>query len=124
MRRALTICCAVSAIMTGLPAGTVHADVGGSVPGMTIHTVKGWVAMSGSSLKDTLEGWGRVAGWTVVWDSDTDYILGASASFPGTFEEAVGGLIDSIYINNPEINAKLHSGNNVLRIQSQALSSN
>lgn len=83
-----------------------------------------WVVMAGTSLKDTLDGWTRVSGWTLIWDSPDDYRLRASATFAGGFEESASSLIDSIYLGNPELSATFHRGNRVLHIQHQPLSSN
>lgn len=83
-----------------------------------------WVVMAGSSLKDTLEGWTRVSGWTLIWDSPVDYRMRASVTFHGGFEESASRLIDSIYNNNPELMATFHRGNRVLHIENQPLSSN
>lgn len=83
-----------------------------------------WVVMAGSSLKDTLEGWSRVSGWTLIWDSPVDYRMRASATFRGEFEQSASRLIDSIYNSNPELSATFHRGNRVLHIQNQPLSSN
>lgn len=123
MNKIIGCFCAALSSLTVLPSRSL-ADVGGEVTAHEFRSVRGWVAMSGASLKGTLEGWGRVAGWSVVWDSDVDYILESSASFPGDFEEAVGRLVDAIYIDKPEIEATLYSGNRVLRIQRNPLSSN
>lgn len=91
-----------------------------AVPG----TRDAWVIMAGASLKSTLDGWARVAGWTVIWDSPVDYRVRASATFKNGFERASSDLIDSIYIGNPELQATFHRGNKVLHITNQPLSSN
>ncbi len=104
-------------------SGIAHADVGtpGDPPAVT---GSAWIIMANTSLKATLEGWCRVSGWTLIWDSPVDYRMRASASFPGSFEESASSLIDSIYIGNPELAATFHRGNRVLHIQNQPLSSN
>lgn len=98
------------------------ADVGG--PTTTPPAASdSWVIMAGSSLKSTLEGWCKVAGWTLIWDSPVDYRVRASASFDGDFQKAAAQLIDSVYETYPELNAVLHRGNNVLHISDQPLAS-
>lgn len=117
-----------SAISLGLLLGAAGvspalADAAGTnepVPG----TRNTWVIMAGSTLKSTLEGWTRVAGWTLIWDSPVDYRSRASATFKGDFERSASALIDSIYVGNPELDAQFHRGNRVLHIQNQPLSSN
>lgn len=83
-----------------------------------------WAVMAGSSLKGTLERWSEVAGWTLVWDNRSDFQLRASATFRGGFEEAVGTLVDGIYLTNSGFTATLYRGNKVLHVQEQTLSSN
>ncbi|WP_375264028.1 TcpQ domain-containing protein, partial [Palleronia sp.] len=78
-----------------LPATATRADVEGETLAPVIHPADGWAVMSGASLKATLEGWTRAAGWTLIWDNAFDYRLRASAAFGGGFEEATGRLIDS-----------------------------
>lgn len=114
----------------GLALATAHtpqpasADTGGTVSGIVVKQGGAWAAIKGAWLKATLEGWCREAGWDLIWDSTTDYQLGASAAFHEDFEGAVTHLIDSIYINNPEITATLYRGNKVLHIEERSLTSN
>ncbi len=107
-----------------LPATATRADVEGETLAPVIHTADGWAVMSGASLKATLEGWTRAAGWTLIWDNAFDYRLRASAAFGGGFEEATGRLIDSIYQSNPEISVTLYRGNKVLHVQQHTTVSN
>ncbi|MFG6083439.1 toxin co-regulated pilus biosynthesis Q family protein [Paracoccus litorisediminis] len=102
------------------PALADSGNTGAPVPG----TSDNWVIMAGSSLKSTLEGWSRVSGWTLIWDSPVDYRVRASATFRGGFEKSASRLIDSIYVGNPELSATFHRGNKVLHIQNQPMTSN
>lgn len=104
--------------------GVAYADTGGNVAGFQAQRGGAWAVIKGSSLKATLEGWSREAGWDLIWDSSSDYQLGASAAFHEDFESAVAHLIDSIYIENPELTATLWRGNKVLHIQERSLTSN
>ena len=111
------------ALLLAAAALPATADTGaraGAIPAAS----DAWVIMAGSSLKSTLEGWCRVAGWTLIWDSPIDYRMRASATFKGGFEESASRLIDSIYIGNPELSATFHRGNRVLHISNTPLSSN
>ena len=46
------------------------------------------------TVRAVLEDWAVSAGWTVVWEAeDLDYAVTATATFHGTFEEAVDGLL-------------------------------
>ncbi|MBW3243607.1 toxin co-regulated pilus biosynthesis Q family protein [Epibacterium sp. DP7N7-1] len=114
---------AVVAFCAGI-ANTASADTGATGTAPEVSTTDNWVVMAGSSLKDTLEGWSRVSGWTLIWDSPVDYRMRASATFRGAFEQSASRLIDTIYNSNPELMATFHRGNRVLHIQNQPLSSN
>lgn len=78
---------------------------------------RGWAAMSGTTLKDTLEAWAMADGWTVVWDTETNYGLRASSTFNGTFVDAVKEIVDSIHVSNPELTVTVYTGNRVVHVQ-------
>lgn len=77
-----------------------------------------WAVLAGSTLKSTLEGWGRMADgeWSVIWDNPTDYRIRASATFYGSFEDSVGRLVDAIHQSNPELSVTLYRGNRVIHV--------
>lgn len=106
------------ATCTGLP---VHAQEQAS-------TVQSkdlvWAVMAGATLKSSLEGWARSAGWTVVWDSDDDYRVKASASFYGPFEQVSERLVAAIHQHHPEISVTLYKGNNVVHVETDSITSN
>lgn len=55
-----------------------------------------WVGEEGSTLRESIEAWGKKAGWRVIWDKsaeDIDYPLLAPVRFQGTFDEAVTAFI-------------------------------
>jgi len=79
-----------------------------------------WAVLSGGSLKGTVEGWARVSGWTVVWDNPVDYRIRASATFNGSFERAVAGLVDAIHQASPELTVTLYRGNRVIHVEDAA----
>lgn len=76
-----------------------------------------WAALSGSTLRETMQAWAKTVGWTIVWDTDTNYRLRASASFSGSFVNAVTELVDSIHVNNPELTVTMYLGNRVVHVQ-------
>lgn len=76
-----------------------------------------WVALSGSTFKETLAGWASSTGWSVVWDLPVDYTIRASASFGGDFEQAVLSLSDAIYDHNPSFLVTLYRGNRVVHVR-------
>jgi type IV pili sensor histidine kinase/response regulator len=105
----------------GVPAGPARADAvgpaGEGAAAPAVRTARGWAAMSGSDLKGTLDGWSRAAGWTLVWDSQVNYRLRASAQFAGDFETAVASLVDTIHRSNPEVLVTLYRGNRVVHVE-------
>ncbi len=49
-----------------------------------------WSAVTGSTLRDTLEAWAKRARWTVRWEpQDLNYPIEAPLTFHGSFEDAV-----------------------------------
>lgn len=78
---------------------------------------RNWAALSGNTLKDTLEAWASTDGWTVVWDTDQNYRLRASATFHGTLIDAITKIVDSIHVSNPELTVTVYTGNRVVHVQ-------
>jgi hypothetical protein len=93
------------------------ADGPGLPGGAGSGVVRSWGAVSGSTLKDTLMGWSGAAGWTVIWDTEYDYYMRASAQFRGTYEDAVVELVDAVHRSNPELSVTLYRGNRVLYVE-------
>jgi type IV pili sensor histidine kinase/response regulator len=49
-----------------------------------------WTASTGSSLRQTVEGWAEKAHWRLIWQiDDLDYPIDAPLRFEGSFEEAI-----------------------------------
>lgn len=76
-----------------------------------------WDAPSNTSLKQTLEGWSRTAGWEVAWayideqtNTGTDLTLGGGKKCQGAFKDAVRTLIDSLP-ESDHVVAEMWSGN-------------
>lgn len=109
----------LGAVLSGAIAapGSVQADMpGGAMP--TMHQGR-FAVMAESSLRNTLEGWSRASGWTLIWDKEADFRIRASAVFPGTFEEAVVSLVDSIHLDNPELSVVIYRGNRVVHVENR-----
>lgn len=102
--------------MTVLPPISVSADSGFY---MATKVEGKYAVMSGASLRDTLEGWARSSGWSVIWDQESDYRIRSSATFAGDFETAVIDLVDSIHLDNPELSVVLYRGNAVVHIENR-----
>ena len=69
-------------------AGTARADA----PEAVNH---GWTVDPDEhrTLRGTLESWAARAGWTLVWNAERDYVVGAAAAFEGGFLEAADLLL-------------------------------
>ncbi len=49
-----------------------------------------WTATTGSTLRQTVEGWAATAKWKLIWKvDDLDYPIDAPLRFEGSFEEAI-----------------------------------
>jgi len=73
-----------------------------------------WTAPAGRQLKAVLDDWAGRAGWTLVWQSDHDYPLEASASFTGDFTDAAQQLVAALATVAPAPFANFYKGNRVL----------
>ena len=116
----------VAKVVTALPVAVAMAGGLAAIAGEQTPRAKpkgpssNWAVPADASLRESLEGWSEAAGWTVVWDSKTDYRIRVSATFSGTFESAVSELINAVHVTNPEIAVTLYRGNNVLHAVSMA----
>lgn len=77
-----------------------------------------WLAASGRSLSGVLKDWGDRAGWTIVWRSDRDYPLDASATFTGDFTSAATQLFQGFATATPMPLGHFYKGNRVLVVES------
>ena len=49
-----------------------------------------WAASTGSTLRQTVEGWAATANWKLIWKvDDLDYPIDAPLRFEGSFQEAI-----------------------------------
>lgn len=82
-----------------------------------------WTAARGASLRRILEGWCARAHVEFNWLAEYDYPLQASATFRGTFEDAVRSLLIGFENAQPQPVASLHAnprlGQMVLVVQSR-----
>jgi len=67
-----------------------------------------WEATRGDSLRKIIESWARRANVELNWMAEYDYPLQASASFSGTFEDAVRNLLTGFEDAHPQPIAELH----------------
>lgn len=107
----------MTALMISLAPLSVSADIGGKMTGINLNGR--FAVMANASLRNTLEGWSRSSGWTLIWDQESDYLIRASAIFPGDFETAVVELVDSIHLDHPELSVVMYRGNRVVHVENR-----
>jgi hypothetical protein len=77
-----------------------------------------WTAAVGQSLRTVLVDWGLRAGWTIIWQSDREYPVDATATFSGDFVKAAEQLFDGFSTVTPAPSAHVYKGNRVLLVES------
>jgi hypothetical protein len=83
-----------------------------------------WQAGRGQTLRDALKNWSDIAGVELYWSIDYDYRMTDDASFTGSYDEAVGGLLDKFSAVRPQPYGQLHQsaeGPRVLVVKSYDL---
>lgn len=73
----------------------------------------------GYMLHGTLNAWAEATGWKVVWNSDHDYPIEASAGFSGDFVKASSDLVRAMGAARPQITADYYRGNKVVVISNR-----
>ena|GEM_PF-3248741 len=79
--------------------------------------VRDWVAKEGMTLRETLQQWADIEGWELVWNTNREYPLRASAIFRGRFKDVSSAIIRSFSRATPQPMAKYYFGNRVLVIR-------
>lgn len=76
----------------------------------------------GDTLRSTLKRWADGAGWTLVWNTDVDYTIDASATFPPgtTIKDAVRQTMHSFWERTRWLRATVYK-NNVIVITGSSL---
>lgn len=72
------------------PSSTVYTAAVKPAPPKPI-----WQAKQGSTLKASVQEWGKKAGWEVVWGADYDYPIEVGLTFDGSFLDAITTLFRS-----------------------------
>jgi len=68
------------------------------------------------TLKTAVQRWSATSGWQLRWEVGVDYPIGANASVPGSFEDAVASVIHNMDDADVPMRAIFYRGNKVLRI--------
>ena len=83
-----------------------------------------WSGTKGQTLRDVLKTWSDKAGVELYWSIDYDYRLSDNVSTSGSYDQAVGGLLDKFATVRPQPYGQLHqsaSGPRVLVVKSYDL---
>lgn len=83
-----------------------------------------WNGAKGQTLRDVLKTWSDKAGVELYWSIDYDYRLSDDISSTGSYDQAVGGLLDKFASVRPQPYGQLHqsaSGPRVLVVKSYDL---
>jgi hypothetical protein len=78
--------------------------------------VGSWTIAKGETLRASLDGWTKKAGWTLVWNSQYEYPIQAGAAFGGDFVSATSDLFKSLLDVRPALTVKFYRGNKVLLV--------
>lgn len=83
-----------------------------------------WKGAKGQTLRDVLKTWSDQAGVELYWSIDYDYRLSDDVATAGSYDQAVGGLLDKFATVRPQPYGQLHqsaSGPRVLVVKSYDL---
>lgn len=78
--------------------------------------VRSWVVANGQTLREVLQDWCNKEGWDLVWTTDREYPIEASAVFKGRFVDVASALVRNFGRATPVPYAKFYKGNRVLVI--------
>lgn len=76
---------------------------------------KVWILKQGS-LMNQLDEWAKGENWQLIWKSDYDLELNASATFAGNFIEAVTKVFHSLQKKNNGLRVNLYKQNKVIEV--------
>ena len=92
-----------------------HVLAGGTLKVAPSHRV--WIVHAGAkeTVRATLKRWGRIAHVRVFWHTNEDWPIVARATFPGSFAQAVHGLLTAVDQQGVGLRGRLYN-NHVLVI--------
>lgn len=95
-----------------------------SAPVQKVAGTSSWSGAKGQTLRDVLKAWSDKAQVELYWSIDYDYRLPDNVGYSGTYDEAVGSLLDQFASVRPQPYGQLHqssSGPRVLVVKSYDL---
>lgn len=75
-----------------------------------------WSGGKGQTLRDVLKAWSDKAQVELYWSIDYDYRLSDNVGYTGTYDEAVGSLLDQFASVRPQPYGQLHQSSNGPRV--------
>lgn len=75
-----------------------------------------WAGTKGATLRDTLQSWSEAAGVELYWSIDYDYKLKSAVKYDGSYDDAVGKLLDQFASVRPQPYGQLHQGKDGPRV--------
>lgn len=75
-----------------------------------------WELHSGDTVKKDLEAWAAKAGWSLVWSLSKDWVIPATSTFNGSFQDAAASVVSTLSSNGAIIHAKFFRGNRTVVI--------
>jgi hypothetical protein len=75
-----------------------------------------WGGTKGATLRDTLKNWSDAANVELYWSIDYDYKLKGDVSYAGSYDEAVGKLLDQFAAVRPQPYGQLHQSKDGPRV--------
>lgn len=81
------------------------------------NTILTWEAEEGDNLRDLLTKWSAMSGWKLLWQTNRNYVLGASVMFKGKFADVSSALIRAFARARPAPIATYYKGNRVIVVE-------
>jgi hypothetical protein len=75
-----------------------------------------WTGAKGATLRDTLKNWSAAADVELYWSIDYDYKLRGDINYAGSYDEAVGKLLDQFAAVRPQPYGQLHQSKDGPRV--------
>ena len=75
-----------------------------------------WAISRGQMLRIQMEAWASAGGYSLVWNAINDYEMKSSATFKGSFIDAIRSLFAALQSNGLALRVTIYQGNNVIEI--------
>ena len=98
------------------PGAAVSPAVADDAAASPLIVYSAWSGARWQTLRDVLKNWSDVAGVELYWSIDYDYKLRDDVGYPGTYDEAVGKLLDLFSSVRPQPYGQLHQSGDGPRV--------